>query len=323
MSHGSEKAVLTAIAANATVTIAKFAGFAVSGSSALLAEAVHSLADTANQGLLYVGLRRSEKQADQRHHFGYGQERYFWNLISAVTIFFIGCIYTVMHAIEQLRHGEAPEISWLAFGIIGLAFLIEGYSFIVALAEFNRQRKEAGKGFFEYFVDTRDPTTLAVLVEDTVAVLGLLLALAGMGLAAWTGSLLFDAIAAILIGLLMGGLALFLAKVNRKYLLNTSDQRLDKAAREIWQHDERIQSVHRVNSIVLSPDESVLMAEVELREEAMFANMSKAEIRQAIRFMRRLHDIRRSLEGKVQQSIPHAKDIFIELAELKDQKAPD
>jgi len=323
MSHGSEKAVLTAIAANATVTIAKFTGFAFSGSSALLAEAVHSLADTANQGLLYVGLRRSEKQADQRHHFGYGQERYFWNLISAVTIFFIGCIYTIMHAVDQLRHGEAPEISWLAFAIIGLAFVIEGYSFVVALAEFNRQRREAGRGFLEYFTDTRDPTTLAVLIEDSVAVFGLLLALAGMGLAAWTGSLLFDAVAAMLIGLLMGALALFLARVNRKYLLNTSDQRLDKVAREIWQADERIQNVHRVNSIVLSPDESVLMAEVELREEAMFANMSKAEIRQAIRFMRRLHDIRRALEGKVQQSIPHAKDIFIELAELKDRKTPD
>ncbi|MDQ7011909.1 MAG: heavy metal transporter, partial [Mariprofundaceae bacterium] len=209
------------------------------------------------------------------------------------------------------------------FGIIGLAFVLEGYSFVVAATEFNRQRKEAGKGFFEYFAETRDPTTLAVLIEDTVAVLGLLLALAGMSLAAWTGLLLFDAIAAILIGLLMGALALFLARMNRKYLLNISDPGLDRAAREIWQKDERIQAVHRVNSIVLSPDESVLMAEVELREEAMFANMSKAEIRQAIRFMRRLHDIRRSLEGKVQQSIPHAKDIFIELAELKDQKSPD
>ncbi|MFQ5581712.1 MAG: cation diffusion facilitator family transporter [Mariprofundaceae bacterium] len=323
MSHGSEKAVVTAVTANATVTIAKFIGFAFSGSSALLAEAVHSLADTANQGLLYVGLRRSEKQADRRHHFGYGQERYFWNLISAVTIFFIGCIYTIMHAIDQLRHGHVPEISWLAFGIIGLAFVIEGYSFVVALTEFNRQRKEAGKSFFEYFSDTRDPTTLAVLIEDTVAVFGLLLALAGMGLAALTGSAIFDAIAAILIGLLMGALAFFLAKVNRKYLLNISDQRLDQVAEEIWQGDERIQAVHRVNSIVLSPDESVLMAEVELREETMFAKMSEAEIQQAIHFMNRLHDIRRSLEGEVRQSIPHARDIFIELAELKDQKTPD
>ncbi|MDT8377197.1 MAG: cation diffusion facilitator family transporter, partial [Mariprofundaceae bacterium] len=115
MSHGSTKAVLTAVVGNGTVTIAKFIGFAFSGSSALLAEAVHSLADTANQGLLYLGLRRSEKVADARHHFGYGQERYFWNLVSAVTIFFIGCVYTVMHAIDSMAHDHQPELSIVAF----------------------------------------------------------------------------------------------------------------------------------------------------------------------------------------------------------------
>ncbi|HXH73141.1 MAG TPA: cation diffusion facilitator family transporter, partial [Mariprofundaceae bacterium] len=188
MSHGSMKTVLTAVVGNSVVTLAKFVGFAFSGSSALLAEAVHSLADTANQGLLYVGLRRSEREADQHHHFGYGQERYFWNLISAVTIFFVGCVYTVTHAVGQLSEGHEPELSWIAFGIVGLAFVVEGYSFLVALGEFNRQRREAGKGFIAYFTETRDPTTLAVLIEDTVAVFGLLLALLGMGLSAWTGS---------------------------------------------------------------------------------------------------------------------------------------
>lgn len=321
MSHGSMKTVLTAVVANASVTVAKFVGFAFSGSSALLAEAVHSLADTANQGLLYVGLRRSEREADQHHHFGYGQERYFWNLISAVTIFFIGCIYTVLHAIEQLRDGHEPEISWVAFGIVGLAFIAEGYSFLVAFGEFNRQRKAVGKGFAAYFAETRDPTTLAVLIEDTVAVFGLLLALAGMTLSAWTGSAVFDGVAAILIGLLMGFLAMFLARTNRKYLINRSDAALDATARRLWEADPSVQRIQRISSIVLSPDESVLMAEIELREEAMFAQMSDAEIRQAIRFMNRLHDIRRSLEEKVQQEHPDAEDIFIELAGLQDAES--
>jgi len=315
------KAVLTAVVANSTVTVAKFVGFAFSGSSALLAEAVHSLADTANQGLLYVGLRRSEREADQHHHFGYGQERYFWNLISAVTIFFIGCIYTVMHAIGQLQHGAEPEISWLAFGIVALAFAVEGYSFLVALGEFNRQRREVGKSFRAYFAETRDPTTLAVLIEDTVAVFGLLLALLGMGLSAWTGSAVFDGLAAILIGLLMGFLAVFLARTNRKYLINHADPVLDVAARELWQQDEKVQRVQRISSIVLSPDESVLMAEVELREEALFADMSEAEIRQAIRFMKRLHAIRRELEEKLHAAHPNVGDIFFELAELPEHES--
>lgn len=315
MSHGSDgstKTVLTAVAGNTLVTIAKFIGFAVSGSSALLAEAVHSLADTANQALLYLGLRRSIRQADEEHHFGYGQERYFWNLVSAVTIFFLGCVYTVMHAIQGLSDGNAPELSWTPFVIVGFAFLVEGYSFGVALVEFRRQSREAGKSFRQYFVETRDPSTLAVLIEDSVAVLGLLLALAGMGLAAATGSALFDGIAAILIGLLMGCLAIFLAAMNRKYLLNRSDDEVNEVAARLWSEDQRVQSVESVYSIVLSPEESLMMAELELREEAIFSDMSREEIARAIRFMRTLNEIRTSLEEDVRRVVPEAGHIFIE-----------
>jgi len=320
MSHGSKKAVVTAIAGNATVTIAKFVGFALSGSSALLAEAVHSLADTANQSLLYLGLKRSERQADTQHHFGYGHERYFWNLVSAVTIFFVGCVYTIMHAIDQLRHGEPPELSWIAFVIIGMAFVIEGYSLLVALAEFNRQRRGKGMGFVQYFRETRDPTTLAVLIEDSVALFGLVVALVGMALAAYTGSHLFDAIAAIAIGLLMGLLAFFLAYANKRFLLAAADTGLDATARQIWEKDTKVQRVQRVNSIVLSPDESLLMAELELREEELFEDMNEQEIERTIRYMRRINESRRELEGEVRKQAPHASHIFIELVGLPEKK---
>ncbi|MFC1537186.1 cation diffusion facilitator family transporter, partial [Pseudomonadota bacterium] len=246
MSHGSKKAVLTAVVGNGTVTIAKFIGFSFSGSSALLAEAVHSLADTANQALLYLGLRRSERAADDRHHFGYGQERYFWNLVSAVTIFFVGCVYTVMHALDSIKDGHQPELSVLAFSIIGFAFLVEGYSFLVALAEFNPQRKEKGCSFFAYFRESNDPTTVAVLIEDFVAIVGLLLAAVGMGISAYTGSSLFDGIAALAIGVLMGFLAFFLASVNKKFLINAADPNMDMVVTGIWKSDERIQRVQRV-----------------------------------------------------------------------------
>lgn len=323
MSHGSTKAVLTALAGNSLVTVAKFFGFFVSGSSALLAEAVHSLADTANQALLYLGLRRSMRVADKEHHFGYGQERYFWNLVSAVTIFFLGCAYTIMHAVHQLQENHQPELSWVPFLIIALAFVAEGYSLFVALTEFRRQAAEAGKSLPVYFVETRDPTTLAVLIEDTVAVLGLVVALIGMGLAAWTGSAIFDGIAAICIGLLMGVLAVFLASTNRKYLLNRSDGPANELATRAWQADQKVQRVQRVNSIVLSPDDTLLMAEVELREEAIFADMSAAEVAQAIRFMRRLDNIRRELEDDVTRVAPEAKHIFIEFATPADKPEDD
>jgi len=318
MSHGSEKTVVTAIIGNSIVTCAKFTGFFLSGSSALLAEAVHSLADTANQCLLYLGLKRSEKKADIHHHFGYGQERYFWNLVSAITIFFLGCVYTVMHAVGQLQQEHQPEISWIPFAIIGIAFVVEGFSFSVALREFTRQSKEEGKTFRAYFLSTSDPTTLAVLIEDSVAMLGLLLALLGIGLSMWTGSALFDGLAAIAIGLLMGCLAFFLASTNRKYLLNYSDDDVNEVARRLWTADEQVQAVPLVHSIILSPQETLLMAEVELREETMFADMSQEEIAQAIRFMRKLNAIRRSLEDDVMRVTPEAKHIFIEFASPPD-----
>jgi len=319
MSHGSTKAVVTAIIGNSIVTIAKFIGFSLSGSSALLAEAVHSLADTANQCLLYLGLKRSLRAADDEHHFGYGQERYFWNLVSAITIFFLGCVYTVMHALEQIRHHHMPEISWIPFLIIGIAFVVEGYSFLVALKEFLRQCKQEGKSFRQYFVETRDPTTLAVLIEDSVAMLGLVFALIGIGLSMWTGSAIFDGIAAICIGVLMGGLAYFLAATNRKYLLNHSDDEVNELATKLWQADDQVQTVQRVNSIVLGPEETLLMAEVELREEAIFADMSEEEIARAIRFMHKLNAIRRSLEEDVMRIAPETKHIFIEFASPEDK----
>jgi zinc transporter 9 len=319
MSHGSTKAVVTAITANAIVTVAKFVGFAFSGSSALLAEAVHSLADTANQGMLYLGLRRSARQADEEHQFGYGQERYFWNLISAVTIFFLGCVYTIMHAADQLRHDHAPELSWIPFVIIGIAFVMEGYSFFVAMAEFRQQYQAAGKTFRTYLVETRDPTTLAVLIEDSAAILGLVFALIGMTLAAYTGSAMFDGIAAICIGLLMGGLAFFLASTNRKYLLNHANEEVDEIAARLWKADDQVQRVQRINSIVLSPEDTLLMAELELREEAIFADMTQEEISRAIRFMHKLDDIRASLEDAVSRVAPETRHIFIEFTAPKDE----
>ena len=320
MSHGSTKAVVTAVIANGLVTVAKFVGFAFSGSSALLAEAIHSLADTANQALLYLGLKRSQRVADVKYHFGYGQEQYFWNLVSAITIFFLGCVYTVMHSLEQLKHGHEPEMSWIAFGIIGFAFVVEGYSFLVAFKEFTRQRTEENMRFMQYVRETRDPTTLAVLIEDTVAVLGLLFALVGMSLAVYTGSPLFDVGAALGIGLLMGFLAFFLAATNKKYLLNVSDGEINQVALDAWTKDNRVQDVRHIHSIVISPHESIVMAELELREEELFRDMSEEEVQQAIRFMQRLDNVRGSLEEAVSKESEEAKHIYIEFTGLPEKK---
>jgi len=142
LAEGTKKAVLVAVTGNVIVCVAKFIGYFMSGSSAMLAEAVHSLADSANQALLLVGIIKAERTADESHHFGYGQERYFWNLISATTIFFLGCVYTIMHAIGSIKSGDVSEMSIVAFAVIGISFVMEGISLKVALGEFDEQRSE-------------------------------------------------------------------------------------------------------------------------------------------------------------------------------------
>jgi len=317
---GDSRAVITAVKANAAVACAKLIGFILSGSAALMAEAVHSLADTANQALLWVGLKRAEKKADAEHHFGYGQERYFWNLVSAITIFFLGCVYTVMHAaqgiIESHHH---PEIGIIPIGIVIFSLLAEGNSFRVAAIEFLKQAEEENLTWKQYIKETRDPTTLAVLIEDSAAVFGLLIAGAGMGITWATGSAIFDGLAAIIIGLLMGGLAAFLASINKKYLLNYADDDIDIITETAWNNNNKVQKVHEVCSIVLSPEETLVMAEVELREEELFVNMDKSEIAQAIRFMKRLDAVKVELEEEIRQKDDSAKRIYLEFTAPSEQ----
>ena len=308
-SHGP---VIAAVMGNLVVTIAKFVGFALSGSSAMLAEALHSLADTLNQGLLWVGLVRSRRRADAEHQFGYGQERYFWSLVSAITIFFLGGGYTIMHAIESLLAGTHPPMHWSSIMILGVAFVVESFTLAIAVREFNRQRRAAGRSFREWLTETRDPTTLAVMVEDSVAVVGVAVAAVGILLAERSGLAWFDPAAAIVIGVLMGALAIFLANLNRGYLISHADAGLNELARHTWRKDPRVERVPRVSSIVLAPDYSLLMAEVELREEAMFEHLSDEEIKQLTHFMQRLDAIRRDLEAEVRGKAPHAREIFLE-----------
>jgi len=315
MLHSSSKAVAVAFFSNGLISIAKFVGFMFSGSSAMLAEAVHSVADTANQGLLLLGIKRSRRVADDNHQFGYGQETYLFNLVSAVVIFFLGCVYTLMHSIDQLRNHQdhAPEISIIAFSIIGIALVVEGYSWFVAYTEFSRGAKEEDVTLTEFVKLTKDPATLAVLIEDTVALLGLVLAMVGMGLSAWFGLAIFDSIAAIMIGLLMGIMAVFLAAINRKFLLNKSDHEATGEVVSKWLADPRVESIHRANSIVISQSESIFMAEVELREEALREGMSNEEIERAIKFMNHINEIRKDLEGMAsEQSSVFGKHIFLE-----------
>ncbi|HWQ60631.1 MAG TPA: cation diffusion facilitator family transporter [Candidatus Fimivivens sp.] len=207
------KTVFVAVLGNLIVTIAKFIGASITGSGALFAEGVHSVADTANQALLIVGVKSSERKADARYNYGYGQNRFLWGLISACGIFFVGAGVTVYHGIVALIDKEVPHINATAYVILGISVLIEGWSFRTAVQELKHEGYSLAQA-----LQSGNPTLLAVLFEDSAALIGLLLAGISIGITSLTGSYMFDAACSIIIGLMLGALAVMLIRINGQYL---------------------------------------------------------------------------------------------------------
>jgi zinc transporter 9 len=226
---GSKKAVFAAIVGNTFVMIAKFLAFFFTGASSMLSEAIHTLADVLNQILLMVGIVRSDKNPDEDHAYGYMAERYIWALISAVGIFFLGCGVTMYHGIETLihhlnHHGEEgshqlKDLNW-AIGVLIFSLILEGYVLWVALKQALKQA--AGKPLFKFLMNDADPAVVAVVLEDAAACLGVIIALVAIIIYQYTGNPYIDPIASIMIGLLLGAVAIWLVWRNSSLLIGVS-----------------------------------------------------------------------------------------------------
>lgn len=221
MAGGSATAVYTAIVVNGFITVAKGVGFALTGSGAMLAEAVHSLADVGNQALLAVGMKSAERPADAQHPDGYGRDAFVWALMSAVGIFFLGCGLSIMHGIEALLEegGHGFEGGQIAIGILILSLVLEGYSMGVAVRGAVAHAKERGLPFWEHVRTSEDPFEVAVLLEDGAAVTGVLVALASVALAEATHHHGWDAYGTLTIGALLGFVAVALISRTRHLLV--------------------------------------------------------------------------------------------------------
>lgn len=208
--------VATALGGNAIVTVIKALAAVASGSSAMMSEAVHSFADTANQLLLLIGLRRSLKQADGEHEYGYGNDRFVFALISACGIFFLGSGVTAFHGMEVLRHPEAIEFNGMVFVVLGVSLVVESYAFLMAARELVIHYPDLT---WRERVEAADSSTLAVLLEDSVAVFGILVAAASIGLTYATGNSAWDAAGSLVIAALLALVAITLILRNRSHLL--------------------------------------------------------------------------------------------------------
>lgn len=281
--HGDSSlvSVIVAVSVNAVITVAKFVGYAITGSPALLAEGIHSVADVGNQFLLWIGIKASQKEADPDHPYGFGPARYLWNLKSAMGIFFLGCGVTLYHGChslyELLAHGvhHSDEGSWWGPGILGLALVLEGFSLLVALKGIAKDKGEMG--WWEFMNEGDDPTGVGVLLEDSAAVVGVLIAFAGVMLSHVTGSPIYDSIASILIGLLLGWLAIFLAKANGRLLIGASvSPRQKERIRKVLEEDEMVEKVDDLKTRIIGQGQMRVKCEVDLYEKLIAKRMSDA-----------------------------------------------
>ncbi|MBV1688664.1 cation diffusion facilitator family transporter [Novosphingobium sp. G106] len=217
MNSESSKVLIIALAANVGIAAAKFVAAAVTGSSAMLTEGVHSLVDSANQLLLMYGQKRAAKPADAMHPGGYGRELYFWSFVVALLVFALGAGVSVYEGIMHLLEPEPAVSPLVAYAVLAIAFALEGGSTVAAFREFNAARR--GASWWQALTGTKDATTVIVLLENGAAMIGIVFAAIGLGLSQLTGDPRFDGAASILIGLLLAAVAIFLAREAKGLLI--------------------------------------------------------------------------------------------------------
>jgi zinc transporter 9 len=258
---------VTALIANVLVAISKFIAAATSGSSVMFSEAIHSTADTLNQLLLLVGLQRSTKKADATFEYGYGNERFFWALISACGVFFLGAGVTGYHGIESLLHPREIQFSWVVLATLIFSGLVEGYSFFVAASEL--RVRFSNLSVIER-IKKADSATLAVYLEDSVAVFGVLVAVVSIGLSYSTGSIVWDGLGSLVVAGLLAFVGVMLIAKNRSYLLGQSmPPDLERAVLAMLQTDPSIERIIDFKSNVLGQDVYRIKFEIEFNGDSL------------------------------------------------------
>ena len=296
MQEGSQKAIVAAFFANAGIAIAKFVGFAATGAASMLAEAVHSVADSTNQGLLLLGGRRAKRPATPEHPFGYGRERYFWSFVVALVIFTLGSLFALFEGVEKLRHPhELESVAW-AIGILLLAIVLEGFSLRTAIHE--SQKAKGDLSWWEFIRRSKNPELPVVLLEDLGAMLGLILALMGVVLAHLTENARFDALGSVGIGLLLGVIAVTLVIEMKSLLIGEA---ATPAVRDkIRGAIDRVDAVRRVihmRTQHLGPDELLVGAKLEFDADLEFHAIANA-----------IDEV----ESSVRAAVPSARVIYVE-----------
>lgn len=303
---GSSGAILAAFLANMGIGATKFVGFVITGSSSLLAEAIHSVADSTNQALLFLGGRRARRAPTELHPFGFGRSRYFWAFVVSVVLFSVGGLFSIYEGYEKIHHPEEISSPIVAFAIFAVAIIFEGYALRTAVRHANPERGD--RSWVSYIRNSRSPELPVLLLEDSGALIGLLFATSGVALAQITGEPVFDGIGTLAIGILLVLIAAVLATEMKSLLLGEA-----ATPEQVERIESEIAAVPAVTAIIyvltqhLGPEELLVATKVELDN-----SLTVPEVAEAIN----------ECEARVRAAVPIAKRIFIE-PDLVDQAAPE
>jgi cation diffusion facilitator family transporter len=270
---GSARAIVAALLANAGIAVAKFVGYLMTGSSSMLAEAVHSVADTSNQGLLLFGQRRARKEANTLHPFGYGRSRYFYSFVVALVLFSLGSIFALYEGYHKISHPTELTSPAIAIVILFVAIGLESFSFRTAIVE-SRPLKGSGN-WWRFIRNSRNPELPVVLLEDLGALIGLVLALIGVGLTVLSGNPVWDGVGTVGIGVLLGVIAVILMVEMHSLLIGegaTSHE--EQAIRAALEQTDHIDRVIHLRTQYLGPDELLVGAKIALAPETDLATVA-------------------------------------------------
>jgi cation diffusion facilitator family transporter len=273
--EGSTRAIFAALIANAGIAAAKFVGFLITGSSSMLAEGVHSVADTSNQGLLLLGQRQSRKEADPLHQFGYGRSRYFYSFVVALVLFTLGSVFALYEGYHKISHPSELTSPVVAIAILVVAICLEGYSFRTAVKE-SRPLKRTGS-WWRFIRTSRNPELPVVLLEDSGALVGLLFALIGVGLTVLTENPVWDGVGTVGIGVLLGVIAVVLMVEMHSLLIGESATvSEDRAIRAALEQTDNIDRLIHLRTQYLGPEELLVGAKIALPPGTDLATVAAA-----------------------------------------------
>jgi cation diffusion facilitator family transporter len=292
---GSKKAIIAALLANAGIATAKFIGFAITGSSSMLAESVHSVADTSNQGLLLLGTRTAQRKPTEVHPFGYGRDRYFYSFIVALLLFSLGAVFALYEGYEKLRHPHELTSPLVAVVILVVAIVLETFSFRTAIIESARVKGDAS--WWGFIRQAKTPELPVVLLEDAGALLGLVFALFGVGLTMITGDPRWDAVGTLAIGALLAVIATILIIETKSLLIGEGANPAVLRAIVSELEQGTVQRVIHIRTQYLGPEEMLVAAKV-----ALTTCLSLADIAQAID----------DAETRIRAKCPEARLIYLE-----------